>query len=176
MKAEHLFGILVLALVAAVFLGGRPKLPANTPRIEAIERLPDTPRLAQVRRYTEYGSGILPYNAREKRDRERRRWDEPQPLQLGYSYREVSFFGLPIWAYEEFGLVTFIEVPSGFNLAILRPQQVELLRELTGKDYSSQGLSLWKHLWGWLFPLGFIGAALLLLREDAKRREAEGVV
>ena len=176
MKAEHLFGILVLALVAAVFLGGRPKLPADTPRLEVVEQLPDTPKLAQVRRYTEYGSGILPYNARERRDREKRRWTERQPLQLGYSYREISFFGLPIWAYREYGLVTFVEVPSGFNIAILRPQQVELLRELTGKDFSNYRFALWKHLWGWLFPIGFIGALLLLLREDAKRREAEGVV
>jgi hypothetical protein len=176
MKAEHLFGFLVLALVAAVFLGGRPKLPANTPRIHAIERLPETPRLAPVRRYTEYGSGILPYNARERKDRERRRWNELQPLQLGYSYREISFFGLPIWAYPEYGLVTFVEVPSGYQIAILRSKQVELLGELLGRDVSGYSLPYWKHLWGWLFPLGFLAALFLLLREDARRREAEGVV
>jgi hypothetical protein len=166
---------MVIATALAIFLGGRPKLPANTPRIEAIERLPESPKLAAVRRYTEYGSGVLPYNGRERRQRERRRWTERQPLQVGYSYREISFFGLPLWAYKEFGLVTFIEQPMGFQLAILRPQQVQLLGELTGKDWSGHSFALWKHLWGWLIPLGFLAAVLLYLREGRLRREAEGV-
>jgi hypothetical protein len=175
-RAEHLFGILVLAMVAAILLGGRPKLPANTPRIHAIEQLPDDAKLAKVRRYTEYGSGILPYNRREQQDRAMRDWSDRQPLRVGYSYREISFFGLPVWAYPEYGLVTFIEVPAGYNMAILRPQQVELLQELTGRDYSDYSFPWWKHLWGWLFPIGFIAAALRLLQEDRRRREAEGVV
>ena len=176
MKAEHLFGFLVLAMVAAIILGGRPKLPANTPRIDYVEQLPDDPKLAKVRRFTEYGSGILPYNKRELQDRATRRWHERQPLRVGYSYREISFFGLPLWAYPEYGLVTVIEVPQGFNIAILQPQQVLLLQELTGRDFSGYSFPYWRHLWGWIFPLGFIGAALYLLREAAKRREAEGVV
>lgn len=174
LKAEHLMGALVLALVAVMFLSGRPVPPQNLPRIEAIETLPDGAKLAKVRRFTEYGSGILPYTKLERMEREKADWNR-QPLKLGFSYREVTFAALPIIAYREYGLVTYLEEPGGYRIAILQPKQVELLQELTGRDYSGYSFPYWKHLWGWLFVIGFIVAACLYFLEEARRREELGI-
>jgi hypothetical protein len=176
MKAENLLGALVVALVAAVFFSGRPFPPVNMPRIEEVATLPDGPQMEQVRRFTEYGSGILPYNAKERQRRASKDWSERRPVKLGYAYREVSFLRLPFWAYEEYGLVTFMDTPAGYQIAIMSPKQIELLQELTGKDWSRYRFPLWEHLWGWLFVLGFIGIPLLWLRERAKWREEQGII
>lgn len=176
MKAEHLMGVVVVTMAAAIFLGGRPLLPANTPRVDAIETLSDAPNMKQVRRYTEYGSGILPYNKREIEIRAKQPADPRPPLRIGWSYREVSFFGLPIWAYEEYGFVTFLEEPMGYKIAILPPPQLELLQELTGKSYSGRHFPWWKHIWGWVFALGLGAVIFLQLREQARWREEQGII
>jgi hypothetical protein len=174
-KAEGLIGVPVLALAASLLLSGRPMFPADTPRVDEIEVLPDGPKMAQVRRYTDYGSGILPYNRWEKQTQAHRPPAARPPLKLGWSYREISFLSLPLWAYSEHGLVTYLEEPSGYKIAILMPQQVQLLEDLTGKDYSGRSFAFWKHVWGWLIVLAFAAAFFLFLREEARKREEEGI-
>ena len=175
--SQNLFGILAIAMAGAMFVSKRPFLPQDRPRIETIAVLPDDAKMAEVRRYTEIGSGILPYTEREQAKRQMLGWPDHQPLKLGYSYREVSFLRMPFWAYQEYGLVTFIETPAGFQLALLSPAQVAMIEEWGGKSYSS-GYSwrLARHLWGWLFLIGFVGTAILYLREHAKWRREQGII
>ena len=176
MNAQYLTWPLVVGLVVVMIFSGRPSVPANIPRIEEVATLPDGPRMASVRAYTEYGSGVLPYNAMERARRAPADWDARQPLKLGYAYREVSFLKMPFWAYEEYGLVTFMDTPAGYKIAIMNPKQMELLQELTGKDWSGYRFPIWAHLWGWLFVIGFIAGPLLWLRERAKWREEQGII
>jgi hypothetical protein len=173
MKSEILLSVTVVALAAALILSGRPFFPVNTPRIEEVATLPEGPKMAAVRRYTEYGSGILPYNARERAKRAPKGWDEKRPLKLGYAYREISFLRMPFFAYEEYGLVTFLDTPNGYQIAIMQPKQVELLEELTGRKWSDYRFPLERHLWGWLFVIAVVCGVMWRLREQ---REAEGVV
>lgn len=167
-------GPLVLALVAVMFLSGRPIPPQNLPRVEEVETLPEGLKMAAVRRFTEYGSAVLPYTRIERMERAKADWTK-QSLKLGWSYREITFAALPLIAYREFGLVTYLEQPNGYKIAIMQPKQVELLRELTGRDYSSYSFPYWKHLWGWIFVIGFLVAARLYFLEEVRKREELGV-
>lgn len=176
MKTEPLIGLPVMALAAALLFSGRPVLPANTPRVDEVEILPDGPRMEEVRRYTEYGSGLLPYNRAEQEARSLRSPEARPELKLGWSFREISFIGLPLWAYREYGLVTYLEEPAGYQIAILMPKQVELLEELTGHDYAGRSFAFWKYMWGWLIVLAFAAAFFLFLREEARKREEEGII
>jgi hypothetical protein len=173
MKSEILLGVTVVALAAALILSGRPFFPVNTPRIHEVATLPEGQKMEAVRRYTEFGSGLLPYNAREKEKRALKDWDEPTPLRLGYAYREISFLKLPFFAYEEYGLVTFLDTQTGYQIAIMQPKQLELLEELTGRKWSDYRFPIERHLWGWLFVFAIVGGLMWRMREQ---REAEGVV
>ena len=176
MKAEHLLGLMVLIFAGIVLLSGRPFLPANTPRISEIHSLPEEPKFADVRDFTHYGSGILPYNARERAERSRRNWNERQPIKVGYAFREVSMMRLPLAAYRDLGLVTYVETGAGYKIAILGPEQVELLEELTGRDYDGYFFPFWRYSWGWLVVFGFLSVLGLQYREHRKYLEANGWV
>ena len=43
----------------------------------------------------------------------------PMPLKLGWAYREVALFGMPMWGYPEGGLVTYLEMPQGIQVALV---------------------------------------------------------
>ena len=176
MKTEPLIGLPVMALAAAMLFSGRPILPANTPRVDEVEVLPDGPRMEPVRRYTEYGSGLLPYNQAERMTRDRLSPGARPALKVGWSFREISMLGLPLWAYREYGLVTYLEEPAGYQIAILMPQQIELLEELTGHAYRGRSFPFWKYMWGWLIVLAFAAVFFLFLREEARKREEAGII
>jgi hypothetical protein len=186
MKGEKMLvrvmpGVLVILLAAIFVLSDRPWLPTSMPAVSEVETLPDTPKMADVRDYTEMGSAFLPHTEKEKarRQAEQRRqpYDyEKEPLRLGWSYREVSFLRMPFFAYEEFGLVTYFDRPGGYHIALLPPAQVELLGELTGKDYRGSRFPFYLYLWGWLFPIAAIALVWLYLRQEAKRREEQGII
>ena len=184
MKAESLLGVMVLAFAAVFLLSDRPFFPASLPRIEHIADLPDSPAMADVRAYTEYGSGFSPrtgeglidslIGGESKTPAETETDEGPPPLKLGHSYREISFVRLPLFAREEFGLVTYFETPGGYQFAILGPEQIKIIEQRTGQSIASHRVPIWEHLWGWLIALGFIAVLLLQLREYRRWREAEG--
>jgi hypothetical protein len=176
LETESLLKILLLCLFVAMVFSGRPLLPTSTPRIRQIAVLPATEKLEPLRRYTEMGSGLLPYNAREQLDRTPPSWDAPRPLKVGYSYREVSFLRLPFAAYTEYGIVTFVDTVGGYKICLLTPGQVEALNEAAGRDFSGIGLQPWRHVWGWLFVLGIAGLGFLHMRRLAGWREAHGII
>lgn len=176
MKAETLIGLVVLTVAVALVMSGRPFFPASTPRIHEIAQLPDGPAMADVREYTEYGSGLLPYNRWEQAERAPKDWEAPQPVKLGYAFREVSFVGLPLWSYKEYGIVTFMDTAAGYKIALMSDEQLALLERLTGRRHSNFVFPFWRYAWGWLIVLGILAAVLLHWREQRKWREREGYI
>jgi|GEM_PF-5732740 len=169
-------GILAVAFLAVFLISNREWGLTSAPRVEHVDTLPDDPALAAVRRYTEFGSGILPYTSRERSRRAGAAREERPPIKVGFAIREVSVLRLPIWASDEFGLVTYFERPDGYQIALMNEDQIGLLERISGRSYAGRSFALWKHLWGWLFVLGLIGWYLLHRRALAKWREETGVI
>lgn len=97
-------------------------------------------------------------------------------LDLGYAYREISVFWMPIWAYPTGGMVLY--AGSGETLALAPVGAAELARieALTGTDHSGYVFPLWQHLWGWA-PLAALGLGWRLLhRREQRRRDAMGLI
>jgi hypothetical protein len=169
-------GLLALAFAVVFFISDREWGLTSMPRVEAIDTLPDRPELAQVRFYTQMGSGLLPYTPRERSRRAPAETQRELPLKVGYAYRELSILRLPLWAQEEGGIVTYFEMPEGYHIALLNPDQLGLLERISGRSYSDYNFPLWRHMWGWLFGLGLIGWYLLHRRAEAKWREETGII
>lgn len=157
-----LLAALVLFVAATLFLGDRPWSLTSSPRVAEIDTLPDDPALASVRRYTEIGSGTLPYPARHTPPA---LGTEPLPLKLGWAYREVSLVGMPLWAYPEGGLVTYFERPDGYQVALIGPEQAALLDTIVGRDYAGRSFPWYHYNWGFLLPLGILLWTWLRRRE-----------
>jgi hypothetical protein len=153
---------LVLFVAANLFLGDRPWSLTSSPRIAEIDTLPDNPALASVRRYTEIGSGTLPYPVRRTPPAPA---TETVPLRIGWAYREVSLVGMPLWAYPEGGLVTYFERPDGYQVALIGPEQAALLGTIAGRDYASLSFPWYRYNWGFLLPLGILFWTWLRRRE-----------
>jgi hypothetical protein len=169
-------GLLAAAFAVTFFLSEREWGLTNMPRVAEVDTLPETPRLAAVRRYTQIGSGLLPYLPRERARRAASVAEEGQRLKVGFSYREISILRMPIWASEDNGLVTYLELPSWYQIALINEDQVRLLERITGRSYSGYSFPRWRHMWGWLFLLGLIGWYLLHRRALARWREETGII
>lgn len=169
-------GLLALAFAIVFFVSDREWGLTSMPRVETIDVLPDRPELAQVRFYTEMGSGVLPYTSREGSRRAAADAQPRPPLKIGFAYREISILRLPFWAHEEGGIVTFFEMPNGYQVALINADQLRLLERISGRGYSGFSFPLWRHLWGWLFVLGLLGWYLLHRRAEARWREETGII
>ena len=158
MAARLLLALIAAAMAAVLFLSDRPFGLTDMVRIEELAVLPDGERLDPVRSYTEIGSGLIPYFPGEAVAR-----PEGRPrLKLGWVYREFSAFRMPLFARSEFGPVTFLELPSGRQFAMLSPEQTALIDELAGRRLAqSRSFAWYRHLWGWLIVLALIGWTLL---------------
>lgn len=152
MYSRIVLGVIVLLLAVNFALTDRSWKLASAPRVSEIEVLPDTPAFAAVRAATEADGAPLAYPIR----------GTPPPaaarpaLKLGYAYREVSLFGMPLWAYPEPGLVTYLEQPAAMRALVLSPEQVTALGALTGRDHAQVSFPWYLHLWGWLLLVGII--------------------
>ncbi|MBX3562430.1 MAG: hypothetical protein KF780_11540 [Sphingomonas sp.] len=168
-KSRTLLALIALAFAAIALLSDRPWNAATSYRIVEIAALPDDPRLAQLRRYTEIGSGAIAYLPGEERPAMR----APQPLKIGWAYSEFSLLKLPFWASGEIGLVTYLETPTWRHFAIISPGQRPLLDELIGSEIVAEnGFRWYRHVWGWLFVAAMLLWTWLRHREDLAREEA----
>jgi hypothetical protein len=168
-KSTILLALIGLAFAAVALLSERPWNATTSYRIVEITTLPDDPRLAQLRRYTEIGSGAFPYLPGEERPAA----GAPQPLKIGWAYSEFSILTLPLWASGDLGLVTYLETPVWRHFAIIVPGQRPLLDELIGGDVVGRnGFQWYRHVWGWLFVAAMLMWAWLKRREDLAREEA----
>ena len=180
MSGPYMIPRLFLALLAlcaglVLFVSERPWSATSMPRIDEVAVIPDGPKTASVREYTEYGSGVLPYMPREAPPAPGP--DSERPIKLGWSYREFSVLRMPFQASKELGFVTYIETPEGRRFSVMVPEQLELLEQLAGRKISARYSFPWhRHLWGWAFVLAFLVWLFLNRRAEAKWREESGVI
>lgn len=182
MFSRIIFVCLLLSIAAAVHYGDRHWALRNMPRIILVDTLPGGPLTHLLRHETEYGSALLPYP-----------WakisgflgHDPEslpaagasaPLRLGYSYRELSLFGMPFWAYADHGLVTYLETPIGYRAAVVTDRRRELIERITGRSYAGYALPLHRHVWGWLLVLGFLLWFFVRRWEEARWRQKTGLI
>jgi hypothetical protein len=158
-----LLGLLLTGTGAALIFSGRPWRGYAMPVVAEIAVLPDDARFAQVRRYTEIGSGFFPYVGGPRPDRDQAR----PPLKLGYAYDEHGILGLPYGVGYEYGLVAYFEQAEGIQVAVIGEGQRPLLDSLIGRPLTQNYRFRWYlRVWGWLFPPAFFGWILLWRRED----------
>ena len=169
MNSRIFLGLLAVALAIALFLSGRPWNMTSAPRIAEVAVLPDTPGLADVRRYTEIGSGMIPYEGGWTT----RAAPIRPSLKLGWTYREISALRMPFWVRDEFGFVTYLEQPSGIEFGILSAAQIGMLEQRLGRRFSQDYSFPWYlHLWGWLPLIGLMAWTVLWHREANLAEEA----
>lgn len=173
---------LVVSIAAAIHYSDRHWALRLSPRIILLDTLPAGPQMRSIRNETVYGSAVLPYPGREisgflSHDIETLpAASASAPLRLGYSYREVSLFGMPFWAYRDRGLVTYLETPIGYRAASVTDSRRELLQRITGRSYAGYSLPLHQHVWGWLLVLGFVLWYFVRRWEEARRRKKTGLI
>lgn len=93
-------------------------------------------------------------------------------LDLGYAYREISVFWMPLWAYKTDGLVMFAGEGADLALSPVNDAVLAQIKDATGIDHSGYRFPFWEHLWGWL-PIVGLGLLWMMRRRAALRREAE---
>jgi hypothetical protein len=161
-------GALVLFLICAIVLSGRPVLSFSIHQVHEIATLPDDPRLEEVRRYTY--AGEIPYPAGRVY---RYRAEQRQPLKVGWVYSEYGVFSMPFWAQSEGGPFVYIEGAEAVRGAFLSPSQLTMLEERGSgplpRDFS---FPWYQHVWGWLLPILALIWFLLWRREDRARDAA----
>ena len=173
---------LIMSVAAAIHYGERHWALRNFPHIIMLDTLPGGSVTYAIRGDTEYGSVLLPYPGKEisgfpGHDLEAfPAASASAPLRLGYSYRELSLFGMPFWAYGDQGLVTYLETPIGYRTAVVTDQRRQLLERITGRSYAAYALPLHRHVWGWLLVLGFVLWIFVRRWEEARWRQRTGMI
>jgi hypothetical protein len=164
-----LIAAMAVAVIANLLLSNRPPQGYTMYQIEEIATLPDTPELADVRRYTEIGAGELPHL------RGARRVDiDDQPLRVGWVYQESGILSLPYWAENiSTGPSLYIDTGDGYRIAGVTPGQIPLLEQKVGRPILRDYQFRWyRHIWGWGFPLALALLIWLWVREARAREEA----
>lgn len=162
---------LAVAFAAAAYISDRDWALTDMPRIEALGTIEERPDLYQVLSTSRLAPGMLPYTARQRENRaERGAEARPQP-KVGYSYRELSIMRVPIWAYQDQGLVAYSDERDGYYYLPLDEEQAAAIDRITGSRYADYRFPVWKHLWGWLFLIGMVVWTFLHLRAGAKLHE-----
>lgn len=160
-------GVIALFLAANFALTDRSWKLASHPRMAALGTLDESPALADLRLATEVEGQPLAYPPGATSPAIEGR----QPLKAGIAYREVSLFALPLWAYPEPGLATYLERQGNMQALPLHAEQAAELDAATGYAYSEVRFAWWTHLWGWaLFVLILIWTKARSI--DIRRAEA----
>jgi hypothetical protein len=162
LKSRHVLAALALCVAAILLLSDRPWHLYGLPGVDEVATLPDTPDFADVRRYTEVGSGLLPH------------WpgaDIPDAtarpvMKLGWFHTEYGLARMPFWASSDPGWVAYFDLPRGRQVAILGPTQVDMIEQRLGTRFTDEYAFPWyRKMWGWLVVAGLLGWTLLKRRE-----------
>lgn len=95
---------------------------------------------------------------------------------LGYSVRQVTFLGLPFWAYREVGEVLYTRSPNGFTLHWVGDEPVAALEEASGEKIAVGTFPFWLYGWGWLAVLAVALFGWFEWRNQVSRREILGLL
>jgi len=167
--------LLVIIAAGAVLISHRPLWPTVLPRVAHVADLPERVDRREIDRFIDFGiimpkvehPPILAFAAEAERAA---RVEINQQPRLGYSYREIDFFGLPLLAYPEFGYVLYRERDRHFSLMPLGPDGLDLLERRVGTRLErGYVFPFWNGCWG-LF-LVIAGAGIWLFELGARRRK-----
>jgi hypothetical protein len=159
------------ACVAAILLlSNRPWNPYSMPRMDEVVVLPDDAEFADVRRYTEIGSGVMPYGPGDAVPA-----PGPRPaLKFGWLHFESGLVRMPFMASSDVGWVTYMELPRGVQFGILSPTHIAMIEQRLGRPVTDEYVFPWhRKLWGWLVVIGLIGWTLLNRREARLAEDAK---
>ena len=165
-----LLGLILFGLLASLIASPRPYSLTNRPAIEAVDAIPATADQAKLRRFLAYAAITLPNEADTGIARD-------QPPALGFSYREVSLFAMPFWAYPDFGFTLYDGSEQGVRMAPLDADYRKLLDKEAGRPLGTgYDFSILPHLWGWWLPLALLLWFVLQVRYERRKREESGII
>ena len=99
----------------------------------------------------------------------------PQPVALGYSFRQISGARMPFAAWPEYGLVLYDRAAGGTRMVPLDADYLRLLEREVGRPLPRDiAFPYHRYMWGWLFVAAFIVWLVIHRRLDDRRRAAEG--
>lgn len=171
MASRIILAAIVVALVSILSLSDRPWGFTSMPRIAEIGVVPGRGEATEaIRRYTEIGSGKLPYMADEARPAA----DARPPLKVGWSYREQIIFRMPLWSTTDMGMVTYFELPDGIQFGMLNASlEARLAEQADMPELRGYSFPWYRHVWGWWLIAALILWSLVKSREDARRDRAQ---
>ena len=170
---------MVVLLAVAQWTTNRPPYLSNRPWVQHVAELPQD-KAETLRASIEADTYVIP-NTRYAAPWGRVVPSDPHksmsPTMLGYSTREVSLLGMPLFAYPDAGYVLYAEEAQQFTMKLLdengRRQVDDAVGHPVGRDYA---FPFWRYLWGWALPL-LIGAWLWVwLRGREQRRIEAGII
>lgn len=96
---------------------------------------------------------------------------------IGYSIREIGFFGMPFGWYKEYGDVLYVHNDWGDIYSNLTDKGLAEINKANGRDVTKGNLfPFWNHMWGWFWVAGLGLAWWLWHRAQVRRREALGLI
>ncbi len=174
-----LLAAIVMMIGSGILFTGRPLMLSNSPRIDRVAELPASVDRAELAREVV----VYPYWVPQRASfltrfvasaGAARAQDYPV---LGYSVREVTILGLPLFGYTELGFVVAIPGLSSTQATPISDEQLAALDRQAGEKLERGWLfPFWKHSWG-LLALAAAGLAVWLeLRFQAHRRAVLGII
>ncbi|MGY4398635.1 hypothetical protein ACVWZA_003843 [Sphingomonas sp. UYAg733] len=162
--------LIVLAYAGTAYLSPLEWNARSVPEIAHVADLPpqtDQAKFGEFLRYT----GIAVTRAAKAPV------TSESPVELGYSFRQISVMRLPLIGYRELGLALYQEQADGYRMVPLNDDYIaELEKEPGARLDTNYIFPWWKYAWGWLFAVALIGWYLLQRRAERAAREASGII
>ncbi|URW76067.1 hypothetical protein M9980_02210 [Sphingomonas donggukensis] len=161
--------VVVMAGVQVLWPGSiRPV--ANRPAVSDVAALPPAVH-AKMTRFLDAQAILLPEPFPRRAD------PQPGAPRLGYGYREVAFFKLPLFAYRDLGFVLYDSDGARQRLVPLDEGYLKLLEKEAGMPLArGYVFPVWWHLWGWLVIAALAASLVSWLREQDDKRMAAGII
>lgn len=179
-----------LILLASFLLTETPIPPVNRPLVDDVAPLPPKTDNARYAEYIDMATYMVPKLRRPTLIDVARTLGQPPapdnyargPVRLGYSVRELDFFGLPLLGYKDAGYALYFDDwNSSATYQYMGPmgeEGLELLRKEVGNPDLGKGwfFPFWRHMWGWIPLLLGAGWGWLQFRRRQRRRAAFGMI
>lgn len=96
---------------------------------------------------------------------------------VGYSVREISFFGMPFGFYTELGDVIYVSNQFETVYGTPLPEVIATLDKANGREVMKGGFfPFWNFLWGWLWVAGLAAGIWIYMKILADKRTEMGLI
>lgn len=185
-----MLALFAVAMVGAVLVSPRPIWPTIRPAITAVRDIPQRGELANIGDFIGAYAVIMPkaehpplilqgMGAGSVKGGQRAVLPAApvdRTPRLGYSYREITAFGLPLMAYPEFGHVAYRDEGAAYFAVPLDADALALLNKKAGTTLEAGWFfPVWK-LWGLLYVLAIAGIIAFERAAARRRRDALGLI